>query len=528
MRGLAVLILLASMAGFGFAAVSTYDSAAHLDRQVHGIHCSYLLGAGKEDAAGTSGCYATLMSPYSSVFRKSVWGGVPVALAGMSVFGFLIFWTLLMMIQRRLDDPRAAGFLFAATGLPTLTSVVMGYIAIADLDAVCKMCVGIYVSSGVAFVTAGVLLYFACKEGRFAARGAAAKKGAPVAWGTLVAMFCLGVGFVAAPVATYAAMAPDFSHYAGSCGTLTDPRDAERILIPFGPQNRELEMVEVLDPLCVACGLFERRFSSMEEAKEVRRKVMLFPLDNTCNWMVDEAIHPGACAVSEAMICARERASEVLDWAIDHHEEILSRTRQRPEAAAAMVKGRFPELASCVGSAAARAQLNLSLRWAVKNQLQVLTPQVFVGGRRLCDEDTDLGLEYALTRLMARARTGPPPPVATPEARRPVPEPLPRPQRKKLPPVEPAPGATAAVPSGAEEAAATGPTGSAGTEAQQSPETPAPAAPQKDEPAVPAPSAPVKLTDAPEPGAPAPEPDPHALPSKPGVPAKPAAGEVAP
>ena len=40
------LLLLASVAGFAFAAVSTYDFVAHLDRQVHGIHCSFLPGLG--------------------------------------------------------------------------------------------------------------------------------------------------------------------------------------------------------------------------------------------------------------------------------------------------------------------------------------------------------------------------------------------------------------------------------------------------------------------------------------------------
>jgi hypothetical protein len=69
-----------------------------------------------------------------------------------------------------------------------------------------------------------------------------------------------------------------------------------------------------------------------------------------------------------------------------------------------MVGEKFPELASCVGSSAARAKLNLALRFAVKNHLQVLTPQVFVNGLRLCDEDTDLGLDFALPRLIERAQ----------------------------------------------------------------------------------------------------------------------------
>jgi hypothetical protein len=30
----------------------------------------------------------------------------------------------------------------------------------------------------------------------------------------------------------------------------------------------------------------------------------LFPLDKECNWMVSESLHPGSCAVSEAVLCA--------------------------------------------------------------------------------------------------------------------------------------------------------------------------------------------------------------------------------
>ena len=41
-----------------------------------------------------------------------------------------------------------------------------------------------------------------------------------------------------------------------------------------------------------------------------------------------------------------------------------------------------------------------SLRWAVANALPVMTPQLFVDGKRLCDEDTDLGLEYTLTQML--------------------------------------------------------------------------------------------------------------------------------
>jgi hypothetical protein len=54
----------------------------------------------------------------------------------------------------------------------------------------------------------------------------------------------------------------------------------------------------------------------------------------------------------------------------------------------------------CIESSVTKARLAQSLRWAVRNQVPVLTPQLYVDNRRLCDEDTDLGLEYTLSRML--------------------------------------------------------------------------------------------------------------------------------
>jgi len=71
-----------------------------------------------------------------------------------------------------------------------------------------------------------------------------------------------------------------------------------------------------------------------------------------------------------------------------------------------MVVRRFPELSSCVGSAEVRSRLNKSLRWAVRNRLPVLTPQLYLAGVKLCDEDVDLGVDFALTRMIERYEKG--------------------------------------------------------------------------------------------------------------------------
>ena len=101
-RPFTVLYVLAALAGLAFSGVSTFDFVQHLDREVHTIHCGFFPGA-PLDAAGTSGCQTTLMSPYSSVFRSEVWGGLPISLPGMAVFAFLVFRGLDLVLNRRED-----------------------------------------------------------------------------------------------------------------------------------------------------------------------------------------------------------------------------------------------------------------------------------------------------------------------------------------------------------------------------------------------------------------------------------------
>jgi len=456
-RVFTIVVLVAALAGFIFAAFSTHDFVVHLDRQVHGIHCSFLPGITTPDVSGASGCHTTLMSPYSSVLRETVWGGVPVALPGMSVFAFLAFWATLLILRRRQEDASAVAFLVAAAAVPVITSGVFGYLSLVTLDAACKMCIGIYAASGLAFIGALGLLFQARRAAGSAPsdpRGAPA----PLRLGPLAGAFGVGVLFVALPVGAYAAAAPDFSSYVGTCGELLEPA-GEDVLVAIGPQQRSIEVVEVLDPLCPACRGFEQRFDAQEASNRVRRKILLFPMDNTCNWMVDSAMHPGACAVSEAILCAEGREEEVIDWAFAEQRAIREAAAEDPDAAARLVSQRFPELADCVGSPAVRARLNLALRWAVTNQMPVLTPQVYVDGVRMCDEDTDLGMDWALARLIERAETGGPrtaPPQAQPveggdeppptAARPPVASAGGRPTIQLRPHTEPAPSAAGELP----------------------------------------------------------------------------------
>jgi uncharacterized membrane protein len=395
-RAWLVVVLVGAAIGLVFAGVSTYDFVQHLDRQVHGLHCSFIPGVGH--GTGESGCQLAMMSPYSSVFRTRIWGGLPISLPAMAVFAFLGFYAVDLLLTRRQGDPRATAFLALACALPASASIVMLFISLTRLGTACKVCIGIYLASAVCLTGAIVLWRRARRD--------PALEGPPASSQLLASMFGVGVLFVAVLVALYFALAPDHSRFVGTCDGLTHP-DTYGVMVPLERATaRAVPALEILDPLCPACKAFEQRLQASGFAERLDRRAIVFPLDTTCNWMLTETAHPGACAVSEAVLCAGDRAPDVIAWAFDLQDRIRAEAKADPTAAARIVKQRFPELASCVGSPEARSRLNKSLRWAVANNIRVLTPQLFVDGVKLCDEDVDLGLDAALSVMLQRRDQG--------------------------------------------------------------------------------------------------------------------------
>ena len=424
-----LIALVGAAIGLLFATVSTFDFAQHLDRQVHGLHCSFVPGLGEGETTG-SDCEITLMSPYSSIARTTVWGGIPISLPAMGVFAFLMFFGFELWFGRRQGDRNATGFFALATMLPAGTSAVMGFISISELDAACKQCIGIYVGSGLAMTGAIGLFFSAQRSSRFARMAASrsaddleatdhewslggdgddpheplaaprkpSHAAPPASAGALIGAFAIGCAFVAIPVAAYVANAPDHTTFIGECGTLEAMPEAE-LLIPIGPQNGT-PALEVFDPLCPACRGFEEHLAVTPYQDQLARQAILFPLDSECNWMLSEPVHHGACTISEAIVCAERDAEDVIAWAFENQEAILAAAKSDTGAAKRMVTAKFPNLEPCIGSPTAKQKVNRSLRWAVDNNLKILTPQLYVDGVRLCDEDVDLGLEFALSRMV--------------------------------------------------------------------------------------------------------------------------------
>jgi hypothetical protein len=113
--------------------------------------------------------------------------------------------------------------------------------------------------------------------------------------------------------------------------------------------------------------------------------------------------HEGSCILANAMICAPSKADAILEFAYENQDQIRDMAAaKRPAALREKVVAKFPDVDSCLDSSATKIKMNNVLRWASANGLTLQTPQIFINGRRLCDSDTDLGLEYALARLIGQ------------------------------------------------------------------------------------------------------------------------------
>lgn len=178
-------------------------------------------------------------------------------------------------------------------------------------------------------------------------------------------------------------------------------------MAPLSMSIGGMPAIEVFDPLCPACKSFAARLESSGLQDKLQLRGVLFPLDKECNWMVKTTLHPGACAVSEAVLCAGDDAASVVAWAFENQRELRELAEKSGSAAVYQrIRERFVTLSGCLGKPEVKAKINRSLRWIVANSLSVLTPQLFVNKHKLCDEDTDLGLEYSLSRLLDSVQTG--------------------------------------------------------------------------------------------------------------------------
>ncbi len=375
--------------GLLFAGISTLDYASHLDRGLHDLHCSFIPGA--DASIGGEGCRTALNSPYAALFKQSLWGGIPISLFGLGCFAFLLghAFTLTGSGSR---TSRSSGALYGVLAVsPFLVSLVMFGISWFELGTICKTCAGIYLASAALAVSGvGVLANTWQEPEQRSARP----------FGMVVAVVLVGMAFwVLAPSLVYAAFAPNHAAFVTTCGQIKNAKEGHNALLSLPGKAPRRTGLFFEDPLCPTCKSLHERMADAGVLDRLNVDLALFPLDNECNWMLDQALHPGACTLSKALLCAKAPA-EMLDWAYEQQSDLADAGRAGGPALSQMIGQRWgAEVTRCMGDRATLLRLNRHLHFAAGNAIAVSTPQVFIDGQRLCDEDIDMGLMFALRTL---------------------------------------------------------------------------------------------------------------------------------
>jgi hypothetical protein len=213
-----------------------------------------------------------------------------------------------------------------------------------------------------------------------------------------VTWLCVLAGFAITPALVYARSVPSYGAKVRGCGTLTTTEDPDKALLHITPRGAVQPVVMVVDPLCPSCKGFHKRLEVEGVLDKLDITLVLFPLDSECNWNLSTPLHPGACTVARAVLCGEDRAVDVLEYAYDEQDALLAAAKKQEaeEEVLALMDARFPGVRECAKDKKTKTRLDAMMRFAVKNKLEVATPQLFVGEQRLCDEDSDIGLSYAL------------------------------------------------------------------------------------------------------------------------------------
>jgi uncharacterized membrane protein len=415
--------LVASSLGLFFAGYSSHDFISHLDRQLHGTHCSFIPGLGGVDK-GENACSAAMYSTYSALFRDKYWGGIPISLFALGFYALFFALSLYLLLAKDRAS-RRMNLAFGLAGLsPLPVTIFLFAISLTELGQFCKLCVGLYISS-ILLAVASVIALLAARVSKRGGASADATVVDPEPWhqkqgnrrvaptvideaetpagsfASVPIVFALSAFFSALPSLVYAGSLPDYKPLLLGCGkaaTLTEPHGALVKIPTLRPKQAALTFE---DPLCPTCKAFHKKLTDEKLYEELDLRVAIFPLDNECNWMLDKAVHPGACVLARAFLCGEKsgKSRQILEWSYDNQEDLTAAGKAGGDTLAAKVKTKFPDVADCIDTKETKKRLDHVLQFAVANKIRVSTPQLFLGETRVCDEDTDLGLRFTFAQL---------------------------------------------------------------------------------------------------------------------------------
>ena len=309
-----------------------------------------------------------MMSPYSSFFREQLWGGIPVSLWSLAVFAFLAYRGGPPPVARAGDLRARRRCCSSPSLLPVAMSVVYGALSVAKLDALCKVCIGIYAASAICLRRRAARTP---REGgdlprrRRALRPRASRRARASSWRSPSRTSLL-------------APRPDPKASLLGCGSLVRAEDTAGVDDPALPERRRrLRRRGARPALPLLQGL--RRAARGERARRPPRPPgRAVPARLHLQLDGDRGDPPRRLRRQRGRALRRGRGRPArrtppppapsCSWAFARQAR-APRPRREPTSAAlrAEIEREFPAVKGCLGGALVKSKLTKSLRWAVAN-----------------------------------------------------------------------------------------------------------------------------------------------------------------
>jgi protein-disulfide isomerase len=321
----------------------------------------------------TVNCDKVATSPYSVAL------GLPVAVWGVLGFGLAAALAGRGLAGRRPHAAFPRGLLLLVAAAATAASVALAVVSKTLIGAWCILCAAGWVTS-VALLAAAAI---ACRPAGVASSIRADLRAVRAMPGSSVAIALLGLAVVGVAMAGYPRYWERKASAAPAPGAATVPGGPRTEPPPAVPAVATAEnpgpgvVVEYSDYDCPFCARAHVRTKELlaryPEWKLVRRQ---FPLDPACNGAVKRSIHPGACDLARAGICAAEQGR------FGEMDEALFATQRARVPPSELARGLGLDLArfeACLASPDTERAIARDVEAGVRDGVRA-TPTYLVGG----------------------------------------------------------------------------------------------------------------------------------------------------
>lgn len=348
-RGALVAALAASVAGFVLAVM-----LARLHAQAHAGIASFCA------INETVNCDRVAMSPFSVAL------GLPVAVWGAIWYGLAAALSAWGLLGRRPHAAWPAGLLLVVGTVAVLASIVLAVISEVAIGAWCILCMA-------SWIAAAALLVAAARAVRPAGARAAVRADLAVLAGragataAVVAIALAGIAVAAVAYPRYWTRPPPAPAKGGAPAAAARPPGA-------GP----VRIVVYTDYECPYCARAHAETRALLAGRpDVRLVHRQFPLDADCNPAVKRTIHPGACMLARAGICAEAQGH--LPEMDDALFALQGRTLSLPEVARDVGLD-VPRFQACLDSPETKGRLAEDIGAALQAGVRA-TPSYVVDGK---------------------------------------------------------------------------------------------------------------------------------------------------